>query len=271
MYHFAFNKQITYTFYVLYILKKNSDFLKEAKLSGRKLATLTAYDYPTARLLDECGLDFILVGDSLGMVVLGHPDTTQVTMNDMIHHTRAVARGAGETWVVSDLPVDSYASAESGVKNAALLVGAGADAVKLEGGIECLDTIQAIIGAGIPMVGHLGMLPQRVREEGGYHIKGKTGGEAQALQEDALALDQAGVCAIVLELVHPPLAGQITRSLGTPTIGIGSGPDCDGQILVIHDLIGLSPWFRPRFARPRADVATEIRRAARAFASECRS
>ena len=253
------------------ILKKHPDFLKEAKAHGRKLAALTAYDYPTARLLDECGLDFLLVGDSLGMVVLGYPDTTLVTMDDMVHHTRAVARGVTATWVVSDLPVGSYSSPELGVQNASRLVEAGADAIKLEGGFECLEAIEAIIGAGIPMVGHLGMLPQHVREEGGYHIKGKNGDEAGALWESALALDQAGVSAIVLELVHSPLAAQISQSMQMPTIGIGSGPDCDGQILVLHDLVGLFPWFRPRFAQPRADVAPEIQKAVREFAEASRN
>ena len=258
-------------FTFLYILKKNPDFLKEAKASGRKLATLTAYDYPTARLLDECGLDFILVGDSLGMVVLGYPDTTQVTMEDMVHHTRAVARGVTQTWVVSDLPAGSYSSPELGLQNATRLLDAGADAVKLEGGCECLDVIQAIIAAGIPMVGHLGMLPQRVREEGGYRIKGKVDDEVGAIWEGAVALDQAGVSAMVLELVHTPLAVRISQSMRTPAIGIGSGPSCDGQILVVHDLIGLFPWFRPRFAQPRADVAAEIQRAVREFADASRS
>ena len=251
-------------------MKKHSNFLREAKKSGRKLATLTAYDYPTARLLNECGLDFILVGDSLGMVVLGYPDTTQVTMEDMVHNTRAVARGAGGAWVVSDLPAGSCSSPELALKNATRLVDAGADAVKLEGGFECLEEIKTIIDTGIPMVGHLGMLPQRVREEGGYHIKGKSEAEAESLLESAIALDQAGVSAIVLELVSAPLAGRISQAVRTPTIGIGSGPDCDGQILVLHDLIGLFPWFRPSFATPRADVAAEIQRAAREFAESIR-
>ena len=251
-------------------MKKDPNFLRKYKASGRKLATLTAYDYPTARILDGCGLDFILVGDSLGMVVLGYPDTTQVTMEDMIHHTRAVARGATETWVVADLPAGSYSSPEVGVHNATRLIDAGADAVKLEGGLECLCVIQEIIKVGIPMVGHLGMLPQHVREEGGYRIKGRSVDEADKICESADALDQAGVSALVLELVHPPIASRISRIAQTPTIGIGSGTGCDGQILVIHDLVGLFPWFRPSFAEPRANVAEEIQRAAKEFAAASR-
>ena len=252
-------------------MKKNPEFLREIKTNGRKIAALTAYDYPTGRLLDECGLDFILVGDSLGMVVLGYPDTTQVTMEDMIHHTRAVARGVAETWVVSDLPAGSYSTPGLGLQNALRLVEAGADAVKLEGGVECLGVIRAIIAAGIPMVGHLGMLPQHVREEGGYRIKGREGVEEQAILDGAMALDQAGVSAVVLELVHAPLAVRISQNTQTPMIGIGSGPDCDGQILVVHDLVGLFPWFRPRFAQVRAAVGAEIQRAAREYAEVSRA
>lgn len=231
---------------------------------------MTAYDYPTARLLDECGLDFILVGDSLGMVVLGYPDTTHVSMADMVRHTRAVANGAKSTWIAADLPIGSYDTPELAKENATSLINAGAGAVKLEGGIERMSAVEAILGAGIPLIGHLGMLPQRVREEGGYHIKGKSSDEADAIEASALALESAGVSAIVLELVHPPVAKQISQALRIPTIGIGSGPDCDGQILVLHDLIGISPWFRPRFAQPRADVASEIQRAVREFAEASR-
>lgn len=240
------------------------------KASGRRLACLTAYDYPTARLLDGCDLDLLLVGDSLGMVVLGHPDTTQVTMADMIHHTRAVARGAEKTLVASDLPAGSCATPELAVKNSRLLLEAGADLVKIEGGVEILPMLQAILGENIPVIGHLGMLPQRVVKEGGYRIKGKIEAEADRLISEAKALDDAGVQAIVLELVHAPLAAQITKSLSCPTIGIGSGQNCDGNILVFHDLVGLFPWFRPKFATPHADIAGEILRAAGEFARDVR-
>ncbi len=248
-------------------MKNTATSLSDAKANGRRLACLTAYDYPTARLLDDCGLDLILVGDSLGMVVLGYPDTTTVTMADMLHHTRAVARGAQKTFVASDLPAGSCVTPALAIENARLLRDAGADAVKIEGGLECLPMVEAILADGISVIGHLGMLPQRVIEEGGYHIKGKSTAESERLLRDAHALEQAGVSAIVLELVHLPLATLLTKELKCPTIGIGSGSECDGQILVIHDVIGLFPWFRPKFAKPRADVASEIQRAAREFAT----
>jgi 3-methyl-2-oxobutanoate hydroxymethyltransferase len=188
-------------------------------------------------------------------------------MADMLHHTRAVARGAQKTFVASDLPAGSCVTPALAIENARLLRDAGADAVKIEGGLECLPMVEAILADGISVIGHLGMLPQRVIEEGGYHIKGKSTAESERLLRDAHALEQAGVSAIVLELVHLPLATLLTKELKCPTIGIGSGSDCDGQILVIHDVIGLFPWFRPKFAQPRADVASEIQRAAREFAT----
>ena len=251
-------------------MKPAPSSLRDSKAARRRLACLTAYDFPTARLLDDCGLDFLLVGDSLGMVVLGHPDTTRVTMDDMIHHTRAVARGVEKTLVVADLPAGSCSTPDLALDNARRLVDAGADLVKIEGGRESLPMVEAILREKIPVIGHLGMLPQRVLEEGGYRIKGKSEGEAARLASDAKALDAAGVCAIVLELVHAPIAAEITASLACPTIGIGSGNGCDGQILVLHDLIGLFPWFRPKFAKPRADVASEILEAARAYSKEVR-
>ena len=251
-------------------MKPTPASLRASKSSGRRLAWLTAYDYPTARLLDGCGLDLLLVGDSLGMVVLGQPDTTQVTMADMLHHTRAVARGSEKTLIAADLPAGSCATPELAVKNSRLLREAGADLVKIEGGREILPMVQAIIAEKIPVIGHLGMLPQRVVEEGGYRIKGKSDTEAERLAAEAQALAEAGVQAIVLELVHAPLAAQITRAVPCPTIGIGSGKDCDGNILVFHDLVGLFPWFRPKFATPHADLAGEITRAVGEFAREVR-
>ena len=250
-------------------MKKSYNYLIKAKEFGRKIACLTAYDYPTAKLLDEADLDFLLVGDSLGMVVLGYADTTGVRMEDMLHHTRAVARGATKTWIVSDLPAGSYPSPEAAVENSIRLIEAGADAVKIEGGD--LRMLEAIRATGVEVVGHLGMLPQRVREEGGYRIKGRSDTEAENLLASAKALEDAGICALVLELVHPPVAEQISSSLKIPTIGIGSGPACDGQILVVHDVIGLFPWFRPKFAKARADVAGEIRRAAEEFVAATRA
>lgn len=251
-------------------MKPAPSSLRASKAARRRLACLTAYDYPTARLLDDCGLDVLLVGDSLGMVVLGHPDTTRVTMDDMLHHTRAVARGLEKTLVAADLPAGSCASPSLALDNARRLRDAGADLVKIEGGGESLPMVEAILGDNIPVIGHLGMLPQRVLEEGGYRIKGKSESEAARLAADARALDAAGVCAIVLELVLAPLAAEITSALACPTIGIGSGDGCNGQILVLHDLIGLFPWFRPKFAKPKADVAAAILEAARAYSREVR-
>ena len=252
-------------------MKKSLDFLAEAKRRGSKIACLTAYDYPTARLLDEAGLDILLVGDSLGMVVLGHPDTTRVRMSDMLHHTRAVVRGTARAIVLADLPSGSCCTPDDAQKNASLLAEAGADAVKIEGGRDVVPMVRAIREAGVPVFGHVGMLPQRVLKEGGYKIKGRSETESEALLADAESLQDAGACAIVLELVHPPVAEKITSSLAIPTIGIGSGAACDGQVLVVHDLIGLFPWFRPKFARPRADIASEIRHAAKAFVEATRS
>jgi 3-methyl-2-oxobutanoate hydroxymethyltransferase len=238
------------------------------KPRGEKIAALTAYDYPTARLLDESGVDIVLVGDTLGMVVLGYPDTTSVTMDDMRHHTRAVARAVRHALVVADLPIASYTTPEQAVANAGLLIDAGARAVKLEGGRTHTAQIAAIHRSGIPVVSHLGMLPQSVREEGGYHKKGKTPEAAEGLLADARAVEEAGAIAVVLELVQADVAGRITAALTIPTIGIASGKNCDGQILVSHDLIGLFPWFVPKFVRPRAQVAEEIRQAAGAFVAE---
>lgn len=239
--------------------------LLTAKARGHKIAMLTAYDYPTARLLDEAGVDAILVGDSLGMVVLGYPDTTLVTMDEMLHHTRAAARGVTRAALIADLPIHSYDTSEQAVANSRRLIEAGADAVKLEGGTSHAAQIAAITGAGIPLVGHIGMLPQSVREEGGYKLKGKTPEAAQLLLADALAVEAAGACAVVLELVKPEAAAPITAALRIPTIGIGSGQECDGQVLVIHDLAGLFPWFTPKFAQPLAAAGEAIRNAAAQF------
>ena len=232
---------------------------------------LTAGDYPTGRLLDESGaVDLILVGDSMGMVTLGYPDTVEVTVPDMVHHTRAVRRGVTNTPVGSDLPWHSYQTPGDALATARALVEAGADAVKLEGGTAVERQIHAITGAGIPLIGHIGMLPQSVREDGGYKKKGRTAEEAARLVADARLLDAAGAVAIVVEGTIPAVAAEITAAVECPTIGIGSGPDCDGQILVTADLIGIFPWFRPPFAKARADVAGEITRAAREFAAAVR-
>ncbi len=230
--------------------------------------SLTAYDYPSARLLDDCGLDLILVGDSLGMMVLGHADTTQVTLADMVHHTRAVSSGATLTPIVTDLPLGTYPDFETALESSNAVRAVGADAIKLEGGVEIANTVLALTNSGIPVLGHIGMLPQHLHEEGGYRIKGRTPEQAEAILADALAIEQAGAFAIVLELVTPDLATSISQRLKIPTFGIGSGKGCDGEIRVLHDIIGLFPWFRPPFAEPKADVATQIQSAVRAFIAD---
>ena len=245
--------------------------LSDKKSRGEKIAVLTAYDYPTARLLDESGIDIILVGDSLGMVVLGYEDTTRVTLEEMLHHTRAVARGVKRALLVADMPIHTYDTPEQAVATAKQFVDVGAQAVKLEGGVSHVAQIEAITGAGIPFMAHLGMLPQSVREEGGYKVKGRTQVEAEALIADARAVEKAGAFSVVLEIVIADLAKQITNAIGIPTIGIGSGEHCDGQILVTHDLIGLFPWFTPKFVSAEARVADEIRRAASAFIDRTRT
>jgi 3-methyl-2-oxobutanoate hydroxymethyltransferase len=238
---------------------------REKKQRGEKIAALTAYDYPTARLLDESGIDVILVGDSLGMVVLGYEDTTQVTLEEMLHHTRAAARGVKRALLVADLPIHTYDTPEQALETSRQLVKAGAQAVKFEGGAAHAAQISTVVNGGIPVMAHIGMLPQSVREEGGYKVKGRTPAGAERLMNDALAVEAAGAFAVVLEIVAAETARQITARLKIPTIGIGSGEQCDGQILVTHDLIGLFPWFTPKFVSPEARVAEEIRKAARAF------
>jgi 3-methyl-2-oxobutanoate hydroxymethyltransferase len=233
--------------------------IRAMKLRGEKIAALTAYDFPMAKLLDQVGIPFILVGDSLGMVVLGFPDTTHVTMADMEHHVRAVARAKPQSLVVADMPFRSYETVPSAVENAKRLVAAGAEAVKAEGGREIIEQIRAITSAGISFCGHLGMLPQHVIEEGGYHIKGKKGNEHQTLLADADALVSAGAFAIVLELVTPPVAKEISKRISIPTIGIGAGPDCDGQILVTPDLLGMLPWFSLKHVKPKLNAAEQMR------------
>jgi len=243
---------------------------RQMKQRGEKITALTAYDYPTARLLDETGIDIILVGDSLGMVVLGYRDTTPVTLEEMLHHTRAAARGIKQALLVADMPIHTYHTPEQAIATAKKFVDAGAQAVKLEGGASHIAQIEAITQEGIPFMAHIGMLPQSVREEGGYRIKGRTQSEAEALLADARAVEKAGAFSVVLEIVLADVAKQITNAIAIPTIGIGSGEHCDGQILVTHDLIGLFPWFTPKFVLPEARVADEIRRAARAFIERTR-
>ena len=243
---------------------------RERKAAGERLAMLTAYDYPTARILDESGVDLLLVGDSLGMVVMGHPDTTSVTLEDILHHSRMVVRGSARTPVVADMPIGTVDTVASGMAAARRLMDAGVQAVKLEGGAEFAGVVRAMVDAGIPVMGHVGMLPQRVVQEGGYRIKGRTELEGERLIADGIALQEAGAFAVVLELVHAPIAERMSAALAIPTIGIGSGPGCDGQVLVTHDLIGLFPWFTPKFVRSRERIAERIGECAASFADEVR-
>jgi len=229
-------------------------------MKGReKIAALTAYDFPMVRLLDEVGIPLILVGDSLGMVVLGYPDTTCVTMAEMEHHVRAAGRAKPCALLAADLPYKSYETVESAVANARRLVNAGAEAVKAEGGREILPQVRAIIASGIPFLGHLGMLPQHVLEEGGYRVKGKNPPEHEALLADSDALAQAGAFAVVLELVTKSVAFELTERLPIPTIGIGAGEGCDGQILVTPDLLGMLPWYSLKHVKPKLNAAEQMR------------
>jgi 3-methyl-2-oxobutanoate hydroxymethyltransferase len=250
--------------------KITPDTLRSSKGSQRPIVALTAYDYPTAKLLDEAGIDLLLVGDSLGMMVLGYPDTTHVLLEDVIHHTRAVARGASSALLVADLPIHSYDNVDLAVTSSRRLIDAGAHAVKLEGGQACSPQIRAITASGIPFVGHIGMLPQHILEEGGYKVKGRTAEQRNALLNDARAVEEGGGFAVVLELIDPLVAAEITRTLSIPTIGIGSGTGCDGQILVFHDLVGYFPWFKPKHAKAESDLAAQIQKAARAYIKRTR-
>lgn len=242
--------------------KITAETIRAMKARGEKIAALTAYDFPMTKLLDEAGIPLILVGDSLGMVVLGYPDTTHVTMAEMEHHTRAAARAKPRALLGADLPFHSYETPEHAVASSRRLVAAGAEFVKAEGGREILPQVRAIIAAGIPFMGHLGMLPQHVLEEGGkYRIKGRDEAGHAKLLDDSSALADAGAFAVVLELVTPPVAKEVTEKFPFATIGIGSGPDCDGQILVTPDLVGTFPWFTPKFVKAGLNAAEQMRAA----------
>lgn len=242
----------------------------QKKQRGEVITMLTAYDYPTALATDQAGIDSILVGDSLGMVVLGYENTLPVTMADMLHHCCAVARGARYALLIGDMPFMSYqVSVEQAVGNAGrFLQEAGMDAVKLEGGRERLDAIRAIVAAGIPVMGHLGLTPQSVQQLGGFRAQGRTSAAARRLLEDALLLQEAGCFSLVLESIPARLAALISRRLEIPTIGIGAGAGCDGQVLVTHDLLGLFDRFTPRFVKQYADLHGVIARALDAYRAE---
>ncbi|RMG96384.1 MAG: 3-methyl-2-oxobutanoate hydroxymethyltransferase [Candidatus Dadabacteria bacterium] len=246
--------------------------IRERKRRGPPLVMITAYDYPTARIVDQAGVDLILVGDSLGMVCLGYPDTVPVTLDEMIHHTAAVARGAERALVVGDLPFLTYqVSREQAIESAGRLVKeARADCVKLEGGRSQADKIEAIVTAGIPVMAHIGLTPQTATQLGGFKVQGRDPEAARALLEDAKAVEAAGAFAVVLECVPTKLATRISQSLSIPTIGIGAGPRCDGQVLVLHDLVGLFDRFVPKFVKRYADLGAEMRRAVETYCAEVR-
>jgi 3-methyl-2-oxobutanoate hydroxymethyltransferase len=238
------------------------------KARGEKFVMLTCYDALTARVLDEAGIPVLLVGDTLGMVVLGHDTTLPVGMDEMLVFTAAVARGARDAMVVGDLPFGSYqASVSDAVHNGARLLKAGAHAVKLEGGARVIEAVRAMVAAGIPVMGHLGLTPQSVHAFGGFKVQGR-GDAASGLVDDAVALADAGCFALVLEAIPATLAGRITEAVGIPTIGIGAGPDCDGQVLVTPDLLGLTPGVMPRFVKRYADLRGIITEAAHRFAKD---
>jgi 3-methyl-2-oxobutanoate hydroxymethyltransferase len=236
--------------------------IRALKGKGR-ITSLTAYDFSTARLVDEAGIQLIIVGDSLGMTVLGYEDTIPVTMADMLHHTAAVARGARHALVVADMPFLSYqVSIEQAVLNAGRFVKeSGADAVKIEGGAFRVPTLHALIENGIPVLGHIGLTPQSIHAMGGYKVQGKTEEDAQRILADAKAIEEAGVFAMVLEGMPAALAARITAAVGVPTIGIGAGSGCDGQVLVVNDVLGLYGEFKPKFVKRYANLGPEIRKA----------
>lgn len=248
-------------------MKKTVSTFQAMKAEGRKISMLTCYDYSTARLIDEAGVDAVLVGDSLGNVILGYPDTLAVTMDDMIHHGAAVVRGVRDALVVVDMPFMSYqVSVKQAVKNAGRLVKkTGCAAVKLEGGENVADRVRAIVDAGIPVVGHIGLTPQSVNALGGYKVQGRDEKAAVKLMHDARSLEKAGAFAIVLECVPAPLAAFISSHVCVPTIGIGAGAGCDGQVLVYQDMLGLYSDMKPKFVRRFAELGEGMRQAFAAY------
>jgi len=247
------------------------DFEK-MKLAGEKITMLTAYDYPAAQFVEEAGVDIILVGDSLGMVVLGYDSTVPVTMEEMLHHTKAVRRGAAQTFVVTDMPFMSYATIDLAIMNAGRLIKeGGADAVKLEGGVEIVPVVQTLTRAGIPVVGHIGLTPQTASQLGGFKVQGRDLDSAKQILQDAQAIEQAGAFMLVLEAIPRQVAGQITAELKIPTIGIGAGLDCDGQVLVFHDILGLFKRFKPKFVKQYAELRSNCVQAIQDYHNEVKS
>jgi len=244
--------------------------IKEMKQKGKKIPMLTAYDYATAKLIDGVGVPLILVGDSLGMVILGYESTIPVTMDEMLHHTKAVVRGTEQSLIIGDMPFMTYhASVSEALHNAARFIQeGGAQAVKLEGGETMAETVRRIVECGIPVMGHIGLTPQSVHQLGGFKVQGKTQETAIRLVKDACALEEAGVFAIVLEAVPTPLAKIITKKVGVPTIGIGAGPFCDGQVQVVSDLLGLFTDFVPKHAKQYARLSDTIKQAVGDYINE---
>jgi len=244
--------------------------LMEKKATGKKISMLTAYDFPMASIMDQVGIDMILVGDSLGMVVLGYESTVPVTMDEMIHHCKAVRRGTRYAFLVGDMPFMSYhASREDAIRNAGrFMKEAGCDAVKLEGGTEMADTVAALTRLGIPVVGHIGLTPQTATALGGFKVQGRDVESAQKLLDSARALDRAGACSLVMECMPDQLAARITREVRMPTIGIGAGKDCNGQVLVTNDLLGLFRRFTPKFVKKYEDLHPKIEQAFERYIQE---
>jgi len=238
-----------------------------------RITCLTTYDYPTARLLDEAGIDVLLVGDSVGMVVLGYDSTLPVTMDDMLHHVRAVRRGTRRALVVADMPYGSYhVSIDESVRNAIRLVkDGGAEAVKVEGGERRIELIGRLVEAEIPVMGHVGLTPQSIHALGGFHVQGKSSEASERIRRDAHGVEAAGAFAVVLESIPRELAQRITAELRIPTIGIGAGPDCDGQVLVLHDLLGITFSHTPKFVRPYANLSAVISQAVAAYSADVRA
>jgi 3-methyl-2-oxobutanoate hydroxymethyltransferase len=247
--------------------------IKDMKQKGEKITMLTAYDYSTAKIVDEAGIPLILVGDSLGMVVLGYESTIPVTMEEMLHHTKAVVRGTKQTMVVGDMPFMTYhTSVDDALRNAARFIQeGGAQAVKLEGGVTVAEKVKRIVECGIPVMGHIGLTPQSIHQFGGFKVQGKTPEAAARLLEDAKALDKAGVFSIVLETVPAQLAALITQKVGIPTIGIGAGIGCDGQVQVINDILGSFSDFVPKHAKQYARLADIIRDAVTQYYNEVKA
>jgi len=253
-------------------MKKMIPDFEKMKQVGEKISMLTAYDYPSAQLVEEAGVDMILVGDSLGMVVLGYDSTVPVTMEEMLHHTKAVRRGARQTFVIADMPFMSYATLDLAIMNAGRLIKEGeADAVKLEGGLEIVSIVQILTRAGIPVVGHIGLTPQTANQLGGFKVQGRDLDSAMQLLKDGQALEQAGAFLLVLEAIPRQVAGQISNGLKIPTIGIGAGLDCDGQVLVFHDILGLFKRFKPKFVKQYAQLRTDGVQAIQEFHKEVKS